>query len=224
MILPDVRWVIGAAAAVVLAGALVVAVAMRPAPDGPAPEAAAPEAVHAVTPTAQANAFAAGGLQDPSGSQVSVDVGDPVAVRIPSLGVSSSLERLSVGRSGALGAPDDYDSAGWYADGPAPGEIGPAIIAGHVDSQTGPAVFARLDELEVGDDVVVDTDAGQSLVFTITGRMQSAKANFPTADVYRNVPRPELRLITCAGMFDRSVGHYTDNLIVFAALKGSESQ
>ena len=170
------------------------------------------------TPTATANAFAAGGLQDPSGTATVADVGKPVAVRIPSLGVSSSLESLSVGPSGALEAPVDYDRAGWYADGPAPGEIGPAIIAGHVDSTTGPAVFFRLAELKVGDEVIVDTDTGRSLIFTVTARTQSAKATFPTAEVYSNVPRPELRLITCAGVFDRSVGHYTDNLVVFAAL------
>ncbi|WP_167756824.1 sortase domain-containing protein [Leifsonia flava] len=170
------------------------------------------------TPTATPNAFAAGGLQNPSGVATVVDVGKPVAVRIPSLGISSSLEHLSVEPSGALGAPVDYNRAGWYVDGPVPGEIGPAIIAGHVDSVTGIAVFSRLAELKLGDEVVVDTEAGQSLSFTVTGRAQSAKAAFPTSDVYSNVPRPELRLITCAGVFDRSVGHYTDNLIVFAAL------
>jgi hypothetical protein len=207
------RWVLGALAATVIAGALTAAGAMRPAHHDPVAE---PRAV--ATQTATANAFAAGRLQDPSGTVAVPDVGKPVAVRIPSLGVSSSLERLSVGPSGALGAPVDYDRAGWYADGPAPGEIGPAIIAGHVDSTTGPAVFFRLGELRVGDEVIVDTDTDRSLTFTVTARTQSAKAAFPTAEVYSNVPRPELRLITCAGVFDRSVGHYTDNLVVFAAL------
>ena len=138
-------WVLVAVAATVIAGALAAAGAGRPADHDPVPE---PRAV--ATPTASANAFAAGRLQDPSGTATVADVGKPVAVRIPSLGVSSSLERLSVGPSGALEAPADYDRAGWYADGPAPGEIGPAIIAGHVDSTTGPAVFFRLGELRVG--------------------------------------------------------------------------
>ena len=207
--------VLGAVAATVLAGALTAAVAMSPAHRDPVPE-----AVAAPTPTATAtaNAFAAGELQDPSAKATVADVGKPVAVRIPSLGISSSLESLSVGPSGELEPPVDYDRAGWYADGPAPGQIGPAIIAGHVDSTTGPAVFFRLAELKVGDEVIVDTDTARSLTFTVTGRTQSAKANFPTDEVYSNVPRPELRLITCAGVFDRSVGHYTDNLVVFAAL------
>ena len=207
------RRVLGVLAVAVTAGALTAAVGMRPEHDGPVRRAAA-----AATPPATANAFAAGGLQDPSGAATVADVGTPVAVRIPSLGVSSSLENLSVGPSGELGVPVDYDRAGWYADGPVPGAIGPAIIAGHVDSTTGPAVFFRLGELEVGDEIIVDTVDARSLVFTVTGRTQSAKATFPTAEVYSNVPRPELRLITCAGVFDPSVGHYTDNLIVFAAL------
>ena len=207
------RWVLAGLEATVVGGALVAAVALGS--EAPAP---APEAGSGPTPTASADAFAAGGLQDPAGSPTVVDVGRPAAVRIPSLGVSSTLEELRVEPSGALGVPVDYDRAGWYADGPAPGEVGPAIIAGHVDSTTGPAVFFRLAELEVGDEVVVDTDTGRSLTFTVTALTQSAKATFPTADVYSTVPRPELRLITCAGVFDRSVGHYTDNLVVFAAL------
>ena len=213
LVVPGRQRALGALAATVIGGALVASVALGPAHHGPVPEAGS-----GATPTATANAFAAGRLQDPSGNPTVTDVGKPVAVRIPSLGVSSSLESLSVGPSGALGAPVDYDRAGWYADGPVPGEIGPAIIAGHVDSTTGPAVFYRLAELKVGDEVIVDTDTARSLIFTVTARRQSAKATFPTAEVYSTVPRPELRLITCAGAFDRSVGHYTDNLVVFAAL------
>jgi hypothetical protein len=211
------RRVVVVLVATVVAGALVVAVAMWPARHGVEAE-AGPMA----TPTATADAFAAGRLQDPSAEMTVADAGTPVAVRIPSLGISSPLESLSVGPSGALGAPVDYDQAGWYADGPVPGEIGPAIIAGHVDSETGPAVFFRLAELGVGDEVIVDTDIGRALTFTVTARTQSAKAAFPTADVYSNVPRPELRLITCAGVFDRSAGHYTDNLVVFASLARNE--
>jgi hypothetical protein len=218
------RWIPAALGAAGILGVVVVALLVtggRAGMPDAAPE-AAPNAAVSPTPTASAspNAFDAGGLQDPSVAAPAVDVGDPVSVQIPSLGIASSLEDLAIGPGGELAAPVDYDRAGWYADGPAPGEIGPAIIAGHVDSTTGPAVFYRVSELKDGDEIVVDTDTGESLTFVVTGRTQSAKATFPTADVYSNVPRPELRLITCAGFFDRSTGHYTDNLIVFASLKG----
>lgn len=183
----------------------------------------APPAAAAPTPSAAAssNPLAAGGLQDPTSSdapQVPADA-TVTRVRIPEIGVDSSIESLSIGSAGELTAPVDYDLAGWYAGGVVPGRIGPAIIAGHVDSATGPAVFARIGELTPGSEVLVTLSTGDVLAFDITGSAQSAKSNFPTSDVYKNVPRPELRLITCAGSFDSSIGHYTDNLILFAALR-----
>lgn len=206
------RWTTIAAAAA--AGALLIggagAVAFAQAGAAPRP-AAAP------TASAPTDGFSAGGLQDPSTADA-VAYADPVAIRIPRLGVTSDLETLGLGAAGELTAPVDWDKAGWFADGVTPGEIGPAIIAGHVDSPTAPAVFYRLAELAAGDEILVDTAAGETLSFTVTGSAQSAKSTFPTDDVYSNVPRPELRLITCAGAFDRSIGHYTDNLIVYAAL------
>ena len=166
--------------------------------------------------------FSAGGLQDPSAPTSSPDspIGVPQRVQIPSIGVDSALEDLALGDGGRLGAPVDFDLAGWYADGVVPGQVGPAIIAGHVDSPTAPAVFARIGELAPGADVIVTMSGGSALTFEVTGSVQSPKAEFPTAAVYSNVPAPELRLITCGGIFDTSTGHYLDNLIVFAQLRG----
>ncbi|KAA9110804.1 sortase domain-containing protein [Microbacterium rhizomatis] len=169
--------------------------------------------------TPSSNPFAAGGLQDPRGqasADASASVPTPTRVRIPSIGVDTGVEDLAIGEGGRLNAPVDYDSAGWFAGGVSPGQIGPAIIAGHVDSPTAPAVFARIGELAVGADVVISMSDGSDLTFRVTGTAQSAKSEFPTAEVYSNVPAPELRLITCAGSFDTAIGHYTDNLIVFA--------
>ncbi len=176
-------------------------------------------ATASATPTS--NPLFAGGLQDPARGAAMTARADatPTRVRIPAIGVDSGLEALGVDASGQLSPPVDYDSAGWFTDGVVPGQIGPAIIAGHIDSATGPAVFAGIASLAVGDQVLVDLSTGQTLTFVITGSEQSPKAAFPTSDVYSNVPRPELRLITCAGAFDRSIGHYTDNLILFAALQ-----
>ena len=82
-----------------------------------------------------------------------VPVAAPTRVRLPSLGVDSTLARLGVDASGALVPPSDFDEAGWFAEGPAPGDVGPAVIAGHVDSRTGPAIFFRLRDIAVGDPV-----------------------------------------------------------------------
>jgi sortase (surface protein transpeptidase) len=143
----------------------------------------------------------------------------PQRIQIPSIGVDAALEDLALGDGGKLDAPVDYDLAGWYADGVVPGQVGPAIIAGHVDSPTAPAVFARIGELTQGAEVIVTMSDASTLTFQVGGSMQSAKAEFPTAAVYSNVPTPELRLITCTGTFDSSTGHYLDNLIVFAQLR-----
>lgn len=202
-----------AAGAVAVSAVLVGGALMQTRDDQAAPSAPSP------TASATAEGFSAGGLQDPSAPEAEVaDNGPPTHVRIPKIGVDSSLENLALGAGGELTAPVDFDLAGWYSGGVVPGEVGPAIIAGHVDSVTQPAVFARIAELAPGDEVIVTMASGAELSFTITGSAQSAKSNFPTDDVYSNVPRPELRLITCAGSFDSSIGHYTDNLILFASL------
>lgn len=143
----------------------------------------------------------------------------PVQVSIPAIGVSSSLVDLGIARDGTLEVPVDYDQAGWLAEGPAPGERGPAVIAGHVDSKAGPAVFAELDRLEVGDTIDVTLADGSTITFTVDGSQRVAKDAFPTADVYGPVPGPVLRLITCGGTFDRGTGHYVDNVVVYASLR-----
>ncbi|MDN3494776.1 sortase [Planococcus sp. APC 4015] len=204
---------LAAAAAVAVSAVLVSGAVMQSRDD------ATPAAAPLASASATADGFSAGGLQDPTAPVADAsDDGVPTHVRIPKIGVDSSLENLALGAGGELAAPVDFDLAGWYSGGVVPGEIGPAIIAGHVDSVTQPAVFARIGELSPGDEVIVTMTSGEELTFTITGSTQSSKSNFPTDEVYRNVPRPELRLITCAGDFDSSIGHYTDNLILFAAL------
>jgi sortase (surface protein transpeptidase) len=143
---------------------------------------------------------------------------DPVAVDVPTIGARSELARLGLDDRGQLAAPADYARAGWFAAGPAPGAIGPAVIAGHVDSTTGPAVFYRLRELRLGQPITVTRADGSMVAFAVTEVRQYAKDAFPTADVYGPVPEPELRLITCGGSFDRTRGSYRDNVVVFATL------
>ncbi|MFI6757854.1 class F sortase [Micromonospora sp. NPDC050417] len=141
--------------------------------------------------------------------------GPPTRVRIPRIGVDSSLAVLGLDRSGRLETPADYAQAGWYGAGPAPGDTGPAVIAGHVDSTTGPAVFYRLHELRAGDRVEVRR--GTTWVpFHVVATSRHAKDDFPTAEVYDPTPGPELRLITCTGSFDRATRNYRDNLVIFA--------
>jgi hypothetical protein len=144
----------------------------------------------------------------------------PVGVEIPRVGITSSLERLALDDDGVLAAPASYGTAGWFAGGPEPGQPGPAVVAGHVDSRDGPAVFYRLAELRPGDEVLVHREDGSTVRFRVDEVDQHAKDAFPTASVYGPVPGPELRLITCAGEFDRSSHAYRDNLVVYATAVG----
>jgi sortase (surface protein transpeptidase) len=141
----------------------------------------------------------------------------PSRLRIPSLGVDTALQSLQLDGAGVLGSPTVYGEAGWFAGGTVPGDPGPAVFAGHVDSKTGPAVFYRLHELKAGDAVEVRRGDGW-LTFRVTAGEHYAKAQFPSAKVYGPTPVPELRLITCTGTFDEARRSYRDNLVVYAVL------
>lgn len=139
----------------------------------------------------------------------------PISLRIPAIGVNTRLERLTLDRSGELIAPQNPDRAGWFSGGPVPGEVGPAVLAGHVDSRTGPAVFYRLASLRPGDRVVVARSDGVVARFRVESVRAFPRADFPTAEVYGATPEPVLRLITCGGVYDRGNG-YRDNVVAFA--------
>ncbi|WLS48549.1 class F sortase [Micromonospora profundi] len=151
----------------------------------------------------------------PSVAAAPAPQGPPTRVRMPRIDIDSPLTVLGLDSAGALVPPADFDTAGWYGGGPAPGDTGPAVLAGHLDSRRGPAVFARLDELRPGDLVQV-WRGGQQLSFRVTGSLRTRKNEFPTALVYGPTPGAELRLVTCGGDFDRRRGHYRDNVVVFA--------
>lgn len=152
---------------------------------------------------------------DPFGSGAAVAKGAPTRVRVAAIDLDSTLEMLHLGTGGALQPPKEFARAGWYADGTAPGDIGPAVIAGHVDSKAGPAVFYRLRELTAGDKIEV-VRGGVTLTFTVTRTAWYPKTKFPTSTVYGPTPDRQLRLITCGGVFDHRLRSYKDNLVVYA--------
>ncbi|MFI7544586.1 class F sortase [Actinoplanes sp. NPDC049599] len=141
--------------------------------------------------------------------------GPPTRLRVKAIGVDTALETLTLGPDGELRPPRTNHRAGWYADGTAPGDVGPAVLAGHVDSKRGPAVFYRLRELTTGDRIEV-TRGGRTVTFTVTSTAWYPKKAFPTEQVYGPTPDRQLRLITCGGVFDRTLRSYQDNLVVYA--------
>jgi len=143
-------------------------------------------------------------------------VAEPVRLRIPAAGVDTPLQRLGRSVDLSIDVPTDFGVAGWFAEGPRPGQSGPAVILGHVDSRTGPGVFYGLARLPVGAEVLVDRADGSTAGFRVSRKLRVPKARFPTELVYGPTLEPSLRLVTCGGSFDKTIGSYRDNVIVYA--------
>ena len=158
---------------------------------------------------------------DPTTVRPVMSDGDPEAppprrVRIDRISVDSPLIGLRIQPNGELEVPADYAVAGWHRAGVKPGDTGPAVLVGHVDSFEGPAVFFRLRELQPGERVVVTRTDGSEVAFDVTAVERYAKAEFPSDAVYGATAGPELRLVTCGGRFDEQTRSYEDNVVVYA--------
>lgn len=171
-----------------------------------------PTATSTALPTGDADAAA------PAPAATSV-TSAPAAITIASIGVHSALQPLGLEKDGSLQAPTKWQVAGWYADGVRPGDPGPAVIAGHVDSVNGPAVFSKLTKVKPGQTVTVTQRSGHTLAFVVDTVIRYPKNKFPTAAVYGPTPLPVLRLVTCTGDFNTTTHHYVDNLVVSAHLQ-----
>ncbi len=145
-------------------------------------------------------------------------VAEPTRIRIPAIGVDASMIPLGLRTDGSIEVPTDFAQTGWWVDGPEPGETGPAVVLGHVDSRSGPAVFFDLDQLAAGDAIHVDRLDGSTVTYLVDRTEQHNKNTFPTESVYGSTAEPVLRLVTCGGSFDRDRRSYDDNVIVFARL------
>lgn len=185
------------------------------APSGPARSgpAGSPSVVAAAVPAPTARS-----APDSAGDVVRVPV-RPLMIAVPALGVAGPLGELTADPVTAeLAAPDDPALAGWFAAGVVPGDRGPAVVGGHVDSRAGPGVFARLGTLRAGDLVEITRSDGRTVRFSVTAVRSYPKDRFPTEAVYGPAPGPELRLVTCGGRFDRGGRSYEDNVVVDAVL------
>ena len=147
----------------------------------------------------------------------------PTVLDIPAIGVhTSKITEVGLTTDRRLEVPpvNETRTVGWYQKGPAPGQIGPAVLVGHVDSDTGPSIFFELGDLRPGDKIKVTRADGKTAVFTIYAVASYPKVNFLTHTVYGDTTRPELRLITCGGTFNEATQHYRSNIVVNAYLTG----
>jgi sortase (surface protein transpeptidase) len=159
--------------------------------------------------------------QQPEISEVTVTLpkSEPTRLRIPKIDVDTTFVELGKNRDGTLEVPKNYDLVGWYNGGPTPGELGPAVVAGHVSLRNGTAVFRQLYLLAPGDKLTIDRKDGTTATFKVTKVKQVPQnSDFPTEAVYGNIDHAGIRLITCGGAFNRNTGKYSHNTVVFGQL------
>lgn len=201
-----VRVLTGVAAVCAVFGLGLVACGLQ---ETPGPSISSPVAVNGAPP-----APARGSVAAP------IPHSEPVRIEIPVLGVDSELMTLGLDSGGAMQVPPGAYPAGWYKGAPTPGELGPAIIAGHINWNGHAGVFSKLYELKPGDQVAVHRRDGSTALFRVDDVAEYPKHNFPTKTVYGNIDHAGLRLITCGGDFDSDAHSYLDNIVVYASFVG----
>ncbi|MFG1709038.1 class F sortase [Nonomuraea sp. M3C6] len=147
----------------------------------------------------------------------------PIRIVIKRLGINAPIKSIGLAKDGTIQVPpsNDPNLVGWYRNMSTPGEAGPAVLLGHKDTRTRSAVFSRLYEIKNGDAIEVKRQDRTTAVFTVGGVEQASKKTFPTQRVYGAQDNAQLHLITCGGTYDRTIGHYTDNIIVYATMTSS---
>lgn len=160
------------------------------------------------------------GLRPPPRDHPVLPASPPTSISIPTISVDAPVHPVGIAADGTIGVPDSAraQEGGWYDQGPTPGQDGPAVIVGHVDTSTGPAVFHKLKELDEGDRVQVSREDGAVAVFEVESVDRFDKDRFPADQVFGDFSRPHLRLVTCGGRWVGGATGYADNVVVFASL------
>jgi sortase (surface protein transpeptidase) len=198
VVLPVVGLILGLAAGLFLSDAQAHGPAIAQATPSPPPPIQPPRDEHSSRPTSPP-----------------VHIARPIRVVIPSIDVDARIDRVGLNADNSMEVPE-FGRAGWYTNGPRPGQPGPAVVVAHVDSYQGPDVFFRLHELKPGDRVIIRRADGSKGQWRIASSEQTPKDELPTERIWNDTQRPVLRLITCGGNFDEVTRHYLDNTIVYA--------
>ncbi|UOQ49840.1 class F sortase [Gracilibacillus caseinilyticus] len=142
----------------------------------------------------------------------------PAAISIPAIDVSAAIEHVGKLSNGQMGVPEQDENVGWYEFGAKPGEQGSAVMAGHVDNKTGPAVFYHLEDMKEGDKIHITNVEGEQLTFEVYQTKSYPKDEAPISEVFGYTAARTLKLITCTGEFLDNVGTHENRLVVSAQL------
>ncbi|HCN57773.1 class F sortase [Exiguobacterium sp.] len=142
----------------------------------------------------------------------------PKTLTIDSLKVKTNIEQVGLDKKGAMGTPKNEQQVGWYKFGPRPGDVGNAVIDGHTDTKTGPAVFYQLHELKKGDKINIKDESGRNLVFRVKKLVEYGHLDAPLEKIFGASDQRNLNLITCIGTYDENEGTYDNRLVVFTEL------
>lgn len=152
-------------------------------------------------------------------SPLSLPASPPIGLRIPSIAVDTGFETLGLQENGNIEKPRSNNLVGWFKLAPTPGEIGPAVVVGHVDSaKDGPAVFWRLGQLRPGSLIEIKRQDSTTAVFRVDRVSQFSQSAFPADQIYGNIGHSGIRLITCSGDYNGKINRYSHNTVVFGSL------
>ncbi|MFG6147374.1 class F sortase [Halobacillus sp. B23F22_1] len=143
----------------------------------------------------------------------------PTHIKIPAIDVDAPIEQVGILDNGQMGVPENIDNVGWYEPGTKPGELGNSVLAGHVDSKSGPAVFFYLDQLEEGDEIIVSNDVGDERTYTVQQMESYPYTDAPIQNIFGPSDEKNLNLITCTGTFNRDQGTHEERLVVYTELE-----
>lgn len=153
-------------------------------------------------------------------AKTAVDI--PQALIVPKINVNTKVELVGEDNEGKMDVPKQAENVGWYQYGSKPGEQGSAVLAGHLDTITGvPAVFYNLDQLQVGDEVIVVDQSGKRLTFEVTRSQVYPFDQVPLTEIFNSNDKQRLNLITCTGTWNVGARNYSNRLVVYTQLKSS---
>ncbi|WP_233589545.1 class F sortase [Exiguobacterium sp. SH0S7] len=141
----------------------------------------------------------------------------PKRLKIPSIDVDTVIQPVGKDRYDRMDTPTEADEVGWYRHGAKAGSKGNVVLSGHLDDLQGPAIFANLDQIRLGEQVTLQRNK-QVIEYEVVSVERYRVEDVPLASIFAATQSVRLQLITCAGPYDPEHG-YRDRIVVTAIVK-----